>query len=117
MNRSIRVGVLSHETHSLVVEAALERGNDVIVGAAPPATVCLQGWSEPPMLVVDGEDLLLRPGMRVNMCGPAGENRIVGTFEELFDGDGVRRIAIGNRRVNVCVNARFTLFIDAEFRR
>ena len=115
MNRPIRVGVFSHDTQTLVCEATLDAGVDIVVGAESPATVCVPGWNDAYLVVVEGEELIFRPGMRVNVCDAMGENRIVGTFAELFEGPEPKRITVGNRRVNVLVNAGFSLFIDAQF--
>jgi hypothetical protein len=48
--------------------------------------------------------------MRINMCGDQGEDRIVGTYEELLAGGVSLPISIALRRMNIRVTQGLSIF-------
>jgi hypothetical protein len=96
---------------TIVSEAILPPGVDLVVGGGPPATLIVPDWTEPPVLVIsDGTHLHLSPGMRVNMCGDHGEAHIIGTYEELLVDGLTLPITISLRRMNIRVKRGLSIF-------
>ena len=96
---------------SIVGETILSPGVDRVVGGGPPATLIVPGWTAPPLLVIaGGTELHLGPGMRINMCGDDGEDRIVGTYEELLARGVTFPITIALRRMSIRVTEGLSVF-------
>lgn len=110
--RRLHVAVCeSGESASTIVrELVLPPGEDVTIGQLGEATVSVPGWHTPPVRLVTGELLHLAPGMRVNMCGDSGEDRIVGTYDELLAAGITIPIPLCGRRVNVLIRAGVSVF-------
>ena len=84
--KRLRVGVCvsSETTADVVVERTFFEGEEVWLGDDPHSTVPVPNWAGAPLLLISADGFLhLHEGMRVNMCGPSGVNRVVGTYAEL----------------------------------
>lgn len=96
---------------TIVRELVLPAGEDVTIGQLGEATVSVPGWHTPPVRLVTGELLHLAPGMRVNMCRDGGEDRVVGTYDELVAAGVGMPIPIGGRKVNVLLRDGVSVFV------
>ncbi len=67
----------------VVAERVFEPGADVTLGADATAALVVPGWTGPPLLLLAGTRLHLGPGMLVHMAHDRGEDRVLGTLEEL----------------------------------
>jgi hypothetical protein len=86
--------------------------DDLISIGTGVATLRLDAWEGETLVVIANGCIHLRPGMRVNMCGEEGQDRIVGEFEELAPGNtSLRLIPISGRRVNLRVKPGTSLFV------
>lgn len=99
------------DASTIVRELVLPLGEDVTIGQLGEATVSVPGWHTPPVRLVTGEHLHLAPGMRVNMSRDGGEDRIVGTYDELLAAGVVMPIPIEGRRINVLLRAGVSVFV------
>lgn len=94
------------------VERSFDAGEGITIGSDPEGLV-IPGWAGESVVLISGDSLHLRPGMRVNMCDDVGGDRLVGEFEELAEaGTQSKVIPIRGRRINVRVSAGITVFIQ-----
>jgi hypothetical protein len=96
---------------TIVCEATFPPGVDLVLGNDPTASLIVPDWVGPSVLLISGDGLLhLGPGMRVNMCGDGGADRIVGTYEELVENGVAIPIAIEKRGMNIRVREGMSVF-------
>ena len=78
------------------------------------ADIELPGWTDERFVVISGDPsplLHLRPGMRVHMCHDEGEDRLVGTFEELVRRGVPIPVPIRVSKLNIGVAEGTSLFV------
>jgi len=113
--RRLRVGVCRRvgETASIVAERIFEAGDDIVLGADASEGLAVPGWTGPAVLVIEGGDLLkLEPGMRIHMCHDKGEDRVVGTFEELVERGVPLPLRINVSKLNIRVRDDISIFAN-----
>jgi hypothetical protein len=115
----LRVGVYSRLEDRVVAEKIFGPGSDVTIGGDSTASLIVPGWEGPPLrLLSAGINLHLEPGMRLHMCNDQGENRVLGTFEELAAGGVSFPLRITVSKLNIGVRDGISVFVkylgDAE---
>jgi hypothetical protein len=110
----IRAGVYVQEEGAIVCEKKLAADVDIWIGREQDgAALSCAAWQGPPQLLISADGRLhLAPGMRVNMCGAAGEMRIVGTYEELALSGVTTPIPILGRRMNIRVRQGISVLTE-----
>jgi hypothetical protein len=112
--REMRVGVVRKGT--LILSVELPPGTDVVLGSDSIATVIVSDWTGSSLtLVRAGRWLELGPGMNVHACHDQGEDRLVGSFEELHDLGLSSPIYMNVSRYNIHVADDLSVLI--EFKR
>lgn len=103
------------EAASIVVERTFDAGADISLGGEAAGLV-VPGWTGPTVLLMTGGNLLhLEPGMRLHMCHDNGEDRVVGTFEELAAKGITSPIQITVSKLNIRVRISvFTHYLAAS---
>jgi hypothetical protein len=96
---------------TIVCEATLSAGVDLILGSDSTASLVVPDWTGPSVLLISGDGFLhIGPRMRVNMCGDGGVGRIVGTFEELLASGVAMPLPTMMRRMNIRVRRGMSVF-------
>ena len=110
----IRAGVYIQAEDAIVCERRLDAHSDIRIGREEDgAELYCAVWTGLPQLLFSADGMLhLAPGMRVNMCGPHGDARIVGTYEELVASGLTMPIPILERRMNVRVRDGITVLTE-----
>jgi hypothetical protein len=97
---------------ALVIDKVFDAGADVTFGTDPAAGLVVPGWREAnALLISEGVNLHLAPGMRLIMCDEVGGNRITGTFEELQAAGMTSPFPIPVSRLTVQLRGLASIFI------
>ncbi len=108
--RELRVSV-TRKTQ-LVGQAICPPGSDVLVGDEAEATVRVPGWPGPMLTIIShGRTLNLVAGMQLHMCHDDGENRAVGSYEELVNAGTNMPIQISCSKLNIAMNDEVVIYV------